>query len=152
MSHSLGFRSADDVTIDCWWPDNCDAITWIVIFNSLDIDFIHGDIHGRSCKKPQHTQQIAPMEVDNGWEIHPSNYWILCLFIISPLKFGAWWIATAVTCASVSLDNLQKYAVILDPYCGITFYFTNINMNYTGANICMLISYVFRGYCQDYSG
>ena len=33
------------------WPDNCDAITWIVIFNSLDIYFIHGDIHGRSCKK-----------------------------------------------------------------------------------------------------
>ena len=25
-------------------------ITWIVISNSLDIDFIHGDIHGRSCK------------------------------------------------------------------------------------------------------
>ena len=32
------------------WPINCDAITWIVISNSLDIDFIHGDIHGRSCK------------------------------------------------------------------------------------------------------
>ena len=32
------------------WPDNCDAITWIVMFNSLDIDFIHGDIHCRSCK------------------------------------------------------------------------------------------------------
>ena len=46
----------------CWWrhnrllmtsqlPDNCDAVTWIVISNSLDIDFIHGDIHARSCKK-----------------------------------------------------------------------------------------------------
>ena len=33
------------------WPDNCDAITWIVIANSLDIDFIHGDVHDRSCKK-----------------------------------------------------------------------------------------------------
>ena len=33
------------------WPDNCDAITWIVISNSLDIDFIHRDIHSRSCKK-----------------------------------------------------------------------------------------------------
>ena len=32
------------------WPDNCDAIAWIVIFNSLDIDLIHGDIHGWSCK------------------------------------------------------------------------------------------------------
>ena len=26
-----------------------------MISNSLDIDFIHGDIHGRSCKKPQFT-------------------------------------------------------------------------------------------------
>ena len=33
------------------WPDNCDAITWIVISNSLDIDFIHGNFHDRSCKK-----------------------------------------------------------------------------------------------------
>ena len=33
------------------WPDNCDTITWIVISNSLDIEFIYGDIHGRSCKK-----------------------------------------------------------------------------------------------------
>ena len=33
------------------WPDNCDANTWQVISNSLDIDFIHGVIHGRSCKK-----------------------------------------------------------------------------------------------------
>ena len=29
------------------WPVNCDAITWIVISNSLDIDYIHG----RLCKK-----------------------------------------------------------------------------------------------------
>ena len=46
----------------CWWrhnrllmisqlPDICDVIMWIVISNSLDIDFIHGEIQGRSCKK-----------------------------------------------------------------------------------------------------
>ena len=45
----------------CWWrhnrllmtsqrQDNCDVITWIVISNSLDIDYIHGDIHGQLCK------------------------------------------------------------------------------------------------------
>ena len=33
---------ADDVKM----TDNCDAIKWIVIFKSLDIDFIHGDING----------------------------------------------------------------------------------------------------------
>ena len=36
------------------WPDNCDTITWIVISNSLDIDFIDGDIHGRSCKNTKY--------------------------------------------------------------------------------------------------
>ena len=36
------------------WPDNCDVITWMVISNSLDVDFIHGDIHGRLCKKEMH--------------------------------------------------------------------------------------------------
>ena len=33
------------------WHDNCDVITWIMISNLLDIDFIHSDIHGQSCKK-----------------------------------------------------------------------------------------------------
>ena len=32
-------------------PDSCDVSTWKVISNSLDIDFIHSDIHGRSCNK-----------------------------------------------------------------------------------------------------
>ena len=32
------------------WPDNFDTYTWQVISNSFDIDFIHGDIRGRSCK------------------------------------------------------------------------------------------------------
>ena len=36
------------------WSNNWDAITWIMIFNSLGIDFIHGDIHDRSCKKFVH--------------------------------------------------------------------------------------------------
>ena len=32
------------------WPDSCDAITWIMISNSLDIDFIQGDIHSHVRK------------------------------------------------------------------------------------------------------
>ena len=32
------------------WPDNCDATTWIMISNSLDINFIHSNIHGWPCK------------------------------------------------------------------------------------------------------
>ena len=43
----------------CWWHRNRLMMTsqwrhytstWKVISNLLDIDFIHGDIHGRSCK------------------------------------------------------------------------------------------------------
>ena len=41
------------------WPDNCDAIMCIVISNSIDIDFIHGDIHGRSCKKKYFSTQLC---------------------------------------------------------------------------------------------
>ena len=37
------------ITLESQLPDNCDANTWQAISNSLDIDFIHGDIHGRSC-------------------------------------------------------------------------------------------------------
>ena len=40
------------------WPNNCVAITWIMISNSLDIDFIHGDINGRSCKNQWNWNQI----------------------------------------------------------------------------------------------
>ena len=39
------------VTMTSEWTDNCDANTWQVISNSLNIDFIHGDIHDWSCKK-----------------------------------------------------------------------------------------------------
>ena len=31
-------------------PDNCDSSIWKVISSSLDTDFIHVDIHDRSCK------------------------------------------------------------------------------------------------------
>ena len=40
-------------------PGNCDASTWLVIYISLDIDFIHGDIHGKSCKKPQSCTELS---------------------------------------------------------------------------------------------
>ena len=62
VSHSIAFRSTDDVTIDLLmtsqWPDKCDAITWIVISNSLDIDF-HGNIHGRSYKEDVQTINLS---------------------------------------------------------------------------------------------
>ena len=55
MSHSLArftfcWWRLNRLAMTSPWPDNCDANTWQVISNSLDIDFIHGNIHGRSCK------------------------------------------------------------------------------------------------------
>ena len=41
------------------WPDSCDAVTWIVMYNSLDIDFIPDDIHGRSCKNGISLQAVT---------------------------------------------------------------------------------------------
>ena len=56
--HSACLHSGGDVTINCPTPVmklqltcNCDARTWKVKSNSLQIDFIHDDIHDRSCKK-----------------------------------------------------------------------------------------------------
>ena len=51
------------------WPDNCDTITWIVISNSLDIDFIHSDIHSRSCKKHILIRWHLP------WNRHQNAWW-----------------------------------------------------------------------------
>ena len=42
------------------WPNNCDAIMWIAISNSLDIDFINGDIHDRTGKKDQNLNTMTP--------------------------------------------------------------------------------------------
>ena len=47
------------------WPAICDAITRIVISNSLDVDFIHGDIHGRWCKNASFS--FPQLDKNNPW-------------------------------------------------------------------------------------
>ena len=56
----LGLHFADDITVDSWWCHQCimwynnfDVYTWKMISDLLDMDFIHGHIHGQLCKKPQ---------------------------------------------------------------------------------------------------
>ena len=58
MSHSFCVRSVGEGIIYCWcrhnvimWRDSCETSTRKAISNSLNINFINGDIHGRSCKK-----------------------------------------------------------------------------------------------------
>ena len=60
------------------WPDNCDANTWQVISNSLDIDFIHGDIHGRSCKN-------IPLCISSPMPYIPSWFRLSMLMIQAPV-------------------------------------------------------------------
>ena len=56
------------------WTDNCDTITWILISSSLDIDFIQGDIHGRSFKEMN--VFVIFMEY---WEYNTGTYYLLML-------------------------------------------------------------------------
>ena len=55
VSRSPQSHSADGVTIDSWWRHNYPTIgtlaRWEVISKSIDIEFIHSDIHGRPCRK-----------------------------------------------------------------------------------------------------
>ena len=50
------------------WPNNCDANTWQVISNSLDIDFINGNIHGRSCKNFHFPGPLCGVSTNNNLE------------------------------------------------------------------------------------
>ena len=55
----FGWWRHDRLLMASQLPDDCGATTWQVISNSLDIDFIHGDIHGQSCKKIRFPTQMA---------------------------------------------------------------------------------------------
>ena len=76
------------------WPDNCDAITWIVISNSLDINFIHGDIHGRSGKK-MGIKKKKKQGKSEGFDScdRPSNLTQIGfkLWIFRPCDLEIWW-------------------------------------------------------------
>ena len=60
------------------WPDNCGAITFTMISNSLDIYFIHGNIHGLSCKKTWSNIAVTLHELHGIWNHHKLD----CLFNI----------------------------------------------------------------------
>ena len=53
------------------WPDNRGKWKkWKVILNSLDIDFIQGDSHGRSCKKCFHLMTSSCHGQFRVWILH----------------------------------------------------------------------------------
>ena len=76
------------------WPDNCDAVTWIVISNSLDIDLIHGNIHGRSCKKHRYfiscCRYLIPCYKNS--KIRPVPGGFVCC-----ASFKFWWMFCLIT-------------------------------------------------------
>ena len=70
------------------WPDNCDAVTWIVITNSLDINFVHGDIHGLSCKNTPYPQDKQRNLEDNIKSAKWRKLNHACLFLLSTMSLG----------------------------------------------------------------
>ena len=84
VSHMPGFCFADGVTVDCWWRHNDQIIVTRshkqrYIIRYINIDFIRGDIHGRSCKIPKFQ---LPHNDGNLWQ---GIYWNVqetspCLF------------------------------------------------------------------------
>ena len=104
------------------WPDNCDAITWIVISYLLDIDFIHGEIHDRSCKKTIYPYITGSIPWRGGNRMIPSvsmksgkldywqqttkhnKTWFVCIILwINIMKCGDMW-----KLISSGADNMNK--------------------------------------------
>ena len=55
--HNSLLNIGDDVAINCatiMWLCICDASTWKVVSNSMNIDFIHDDLHDWSYKKQRY--------------------------------------------------------------------------------------------------
>ena len=99
----IGFPHIDtQLIVLCWWWCHnwlgiCDAHMWKVISNSLDIDFIHRNIHGRFCKKKSYIQPHLVYGIplywcshrriltwSKGWELcHKVNYWEIIQIVIN---------------------------------------------------------------------
>ena len=83
----------------CWWRHNRLLMTsqwldnfyenkWKVISNSLDIDFIHSDIHSRSSKK------FLLLMSSSTWEIHIKMAWpVSCILYAGILSKINWFMA-----------------------------------------------------------
>ena len=84
----LCLRSNDDVTIDCLTlvmtvrRHNCEARTRKVIVNLINVDVIHGDIHGR-CEKFRQTQDFIHKRVI----LSNIANWSLYMILIAWRKF-----------------------------------------------------------------
>ena len=87
----------------CWWrhnrlamtsqlPHNFDANTWQVISNSLENDFIHGNIHHRSCKKPAYVSSVRILVYFSMGGLLPSNCtYIFQGYITDTGLRSSWW-------------------------------------------------------------
>ena len=121
------------------WPDNCEVITWIVISNSFDIDFIHGHIHGWSCKKKIHSV-FAPL--NTAWQLLTHRG------LVAPS--GALWLS--VRCVMTSLIPMNQFSLYAFSYVQIQYpIFKFVGKNYlyylcwlrTGLILAQIISFVW---------
>ena len=100
------------------WPDNCDAITWIMISNSLDVDFIHRNIHGRSCKKTylplgyyisSNSHYLKNLNCSASYTTHLCDMFVFYILVTNVL------IVTLLKCLYL-LHCIQMFACILISY------------------------------------
>ena len=118
----------------CWWhhnrllmmsqlPDICDATTWQVISNSLDINFIHGIFHSQSCKKP-------------------------CLLIdllLQETQMSAYfWCCSGIDCWNIFCLRKRRIKIkIFVPKCCIYWSYWGVqDIYWNSSQVCIFISFV----------
>ena len=106
------------------WPDSCDATTWIMIFNSLDIDFIPGDFHGQSCKNIyiQHSpSQVQFHGIQWSTDLFPARHSSVSCFIsfeVNPMENATvaachrWWQGLVI----LRDEILQSWLLLAPPH------------------------------------
>ena len=91
------------------WPDNCDAIMWIVMSNLLDIDFIHSNIHGRSCKKIEIFRLVYSKTAK--WAMNISHH----VIGLDWVKINDWMMLNAQRRNDTLMSNtMESYLVVND--------------------------------------
>ena len=80
--HANGFRH-NQLLMMSQWPGSCGASTWEVISNSLDIDFIHGDIQAGRVRTMFTSRYLGRV----AFHLRAISFWVyVMLFSITSLN------------------------------------------------------------------
>ena len=103
------------------WPDSCDAITWIMISNLLDINFIHGDIHGWWCKKKFYVSCVRPLLLLQPVMVLLFSNSLRFVIALNPLWASDvifhWWTTTSILVKVCHLFGVRSLSKPVQTYC-----------------------------------